>query len=298
MVHGVFDLPLSEISDWNPIGKHLHCSQLDSTLEQLVKEYKAISLNEVLSHQQNKTNPKNPSFALTFDDGYAGFEEHILPILEKHNCPASFYPVINFLDGQMLWMDQVESVILDTVDFVTPDGQLLPPDEALKAWKTQLKTQSNKERDEFLDKYFRLPENYQAPIQYKAVSWEELRRLSENPLITIGNHTLSHPILARENKEIISGEIVGAAERLRHELGSCHHFCYPNGGEEDHNEITYQIVKESGHDCALLAREALATNDGDPFLMPRISLSANTFESSWFWNGIYGLRDLKKKFLG
>jgi peptidoglycan/xylan/chitin deacetylase (PgdA/CDA1 family) len=297
MVHGVFDLDPGEMKKWNPIGKHLHLSQFENTLEKLVKDFKALSLDDMLKHKQNKTWPKAPSFALTFDDGYAGFEELVLPLLEKHNCPASFFPVIHFVDGNMLWMDQVESVILATVDFVTPEGELKPRDEALQAWKDAFKKKSSKERNVLLDKYFQLPESYKRPKQYQGVDWEELRRLNEHPLVTIGNHSLSHPILALEEKESMETEIIGAAERLRHELGHCHLFCYPNGSEDDHNLKTLQVIKETGHDLALLTHEALTSAKTENYLLPRFSLSANTFDSPWFWNGVYGLRDLKKKFL-
>lgn len=299
MCHGVFDFDADKQNEWNPTGKHLYVSQLDDTLKKLCKNYRGISLNELVNNLGNKNDwPNEPCFALTFDDGYAGFEKNVLPLLEKYNCPASFFPVINFVDGEMLWMDQVEAVIRGSDNFVCPDGQLLSPEKAHKKWRKQLKQINASDRLELFDKYFHLSDNHEVAEHHKAVNWEELRRLHAHDLVSIGNHTLSHPILANENKENMTHEIMTAAERLRHELGDCDLFCYPYGGSDDHNEVSHQVVKETGHRCALLTSEALTSHNSNAFLLPRFSLSANTYDSPWFWNGIYGLRDLKKKFLG
>jgi len=296
MVHGVFDLDYGNQQSWNPLGKHLHRRQFEDSLKELTKHFSPISLQEILQHKKNNTWPDKPCFAISFDDGYAGFEKTILPLLEQHKCPASFFPVINFVDGDILWMDQVESIILASDNFVSPQGDLLPKDEAHNKWKEYLKKITRIERGKLLDKYFQLPEGHQRPQHHLAVSWDELRRLSSHELVSIGNHSLTHSILAMENRESISAEVLGAAERLRHELGSCDLFCYPNGGSEDHNELTKEIITETHHQCALLSEEALISSDSDPYLLPRFSLSSNTYNSKWFWDGLWGLRDLKKSF--
>ncbi len=275
LVHGVFDAPPEAAARWNPVGKHLHIRDFSAAVAELSRHFRPIALDAALDGSAS-------GFTLTFDDGYAGFESIILPVLERHQCPGIFFPVVNFVDGEPLWMDRV-------------DHHLKDPD-ARRQWKSRLKVVSTPERDRLLNENF--PVLSTKHEWHRAVDWGELRRLHAHPLVTIGNHTMSHPILARDDDATIRHEIGGAADRLRAELGTCRHFCYPNGAEGDHDARTKQVVADTGHDSALLSREARWHATDDPYLVTRFSLCANTFETSWFEDGVWGLRDLKQRLLG
>ena len=62
------------------------------------------------------------------------------------------------------------------------------------------------------------------------MSWDELRELAQDPLVTIGAHTKSHFALAKLPEADTRAEIADSVARIERELGRpCRHFSYPYG---------------------------------------------------------------------
>jgi peptidoglycan/xylan/chitin deacetylase (PgdA/CDA1 family) len=69
-----------------------------------------------------------------------------------------------------------------------------------------------------------------APSPNLVLSWDELRQLSREG-VTLGAHTLTHPLLHRLSAEEIRREAAGSLEDLRREIGKALPiFAYPSGG--------------------------------------------------------------------
>jgi peptidoglycan/xylan/chitin deacetylase (PgdA/CDA1 family) len=65
--------------------------------------------------------------------------------------------------------------------------------------------------------------------------------------MTIGGHTVSHPVLARATHEIRRNEIEGCSHRLAKELGEpMRYFSYPVGGRGAFDSVTRECLKEVG----------------------------------------------------
>ena len=177
---------------------------------------------------------------VTFDDGYASMLHLALPVLERFQIPAVVFvcpdPVAR---GVRFWFDAVaERSGVDAVAAM----KTLPYD----AWRAECRRQE-------------MPALEGDP--HRPLSVEELRRLAASPLIEIGAHTMTHPILAhapldRQREEIEQSQRVlagwvGTAPRL---------FAYPNGRPGlDYSRDTVAIVRE-------LCAEGFA--GGDTFAQP------------------------------
>ena len=72
---------------------------------------------------------------------------------------------------------------------------------------------------------------------------EQLEELTQEPLISIGAHTETHPVLTEINEpERLKKEIIGAKETIESELGiSINTFCYPYN---EWNAKTHSLVNE------------------------------------------------------
>lgn len=104
-----------------------------------------------------------------------------------------------------------------------------------------------------------------------AMTWEQIKALDNDPLCTIGAHTVCHPRLGSLTTDEARKEIEGSKHRLEEMLGHpVKHFSYPHG---DYNDDTVHIVQSLGFSSALRAWGG-ATRKGAPALeLPRIDLT-------------------------
>ena len=105
----------------------------------------------------------------------------------------------------------------------------------------------------------------------EAMNWEQIKALDNDPLCTIGAHTVSHPRLSTLAEEETRKEIVDSKRRLEEMLGhSVNHFSYPHG---DYNTTTLQVVNEAGFTSALKAWGGnIRKGDVNLWELPRIEL--------------------------
>jgi hypothetical protein len=85
------------------------------------------------------------------------------------------------------------------------------------------------------------------------LTWEMVRELRQGG-ITMGTHTISHPILTQLDDDEARREIVESKRRIEEELGdSVRHFAYPNGAPLDWNVRLKEIVRATGLETAVTA---------------------------------------------
>lgn len=107
----------------------------------------------------------------------------------------------------------------------------------------------------------------------------QLRTLVADPLITIGNHTATHPRLSElTDEKQRHAEILGAKVALESMLDvEIDRFCYPYGGIDP---ASVALVRES-HAFGVTTAARLISSGDDPVLLPRIS--AHVTEPAFQW---------------
>ena len=105
--HGICDDNLAFIN-----GRFLTENQCEKLLKALDKEYNIISLDDFLkgNHKSNKLN-----ILLTFDDGYLNNKTLLLPLLEKHQIPASFF--VTTKNSEPKWTDLFDIIKVEKIPF-------------------------------------------------------------------------------------------------------------------------------------------------------------------------------------
>jgi len=119
----------------------------------------------------------------------------------------------------------------------------------------------------------------------ETMSHSELAELVDHDLVTIGNHTRTHPVLTEVDEEAtLREEIIDAKEELRDRLGiAAEMFCYPGG---HHNQRVTDIVRES-HELAV-ATENNSTFS-DRYRLPRIVAHLSEVHVRWELSPFGGL---------
>jgi peptidoglycan/xylan/chitin deacetylase (PgdA/CDA1 family) len=235
------------------------------------------------------TGPRRDRFAvaLTFDDGYRDNHDHALPVLKRHDAPWMLYVTTGYADAaaSLWWIAFEETIrVLPKVTLVI-DGRIHDFDTRDAAGKQAafheiywaLRSRPEAELRAGVDRLCA-----EAGIDQLALTrslcldWDELRDLGRDPALTIGAHTLTHPMLAKHPLHVAQPEIVEAKYRIEFELGRpVHHLAYPVGDPLSAGAREFELAKQSGFRTAVTTRpgHVFSEHAGHLHALPRVSLN-------------------------
>lgn len=265
--------------------------RFDALIDRLKHWFNIISLSDGIAAFRLGRFPSRP-LVITFDDGYADNRTVALPILQRHRVPASFFVACGFLDGGRMWNDTViEAVrrwrtqVLDLSDLGLGTHPVASPGErhlALGQILPRLKYSPQPEREAAAVEIARrcgtaLPDDLM-------LTSRQLLDLHEAGM-TIGAHTVTHPILATLSDEIAMREIAESRRRLEALLrNQVRYFAYPNGRPgKDYKAVHVAMVRDLGFEAAVSTAWGACAPGADPYQIPRFT--------PWDAGGVrYGLR--------
>lgn len=153
----------------------------------------------------------------------------------------------------------------------------------------------------FLQYAFPILERYQIPVinfliwrhvlsgrELGGMTLEEVIKLKSHPLVTLGAHTLTHPILTEISPEQAKFEITESKKKLEKALGlPVDYFCYPTGA---FNDAVRKLVEEAGYRLAFTtARKNLKGRPETLYSISRIRIGPKD-NLLTFWFKISGLK--------
>jgi peptidoglycan/xylan/chitin deacetylase (PgdA/CDA1 family) len=204
---------------------------------------------------------------LTFDDGYRDTLQWAYPVLKEAGVPFAIYVPTSFPDrlGELWWL-ALEAVIArnDRIGLVisgrdrkfdcrTVAEKLALYDE-LYSWLRDRSTEA-----EMRDIVRRLAAFYQVDVaafcDELCMDWSDLAQLGADPLVTIGVHTVNHPILARLSRDAARSEMELGRSVIEAALGvKPAHLSYPYGDRPACAAREFEIAAELGFKTAVTAR--------------------------------------------
>ena len=111
------------------------------------------------------------------------------------------------------------------------------------------------------------------PISSRVLlSIEELQKLSKDSLITIGSHSMSHPILSEVPEKWLNWELSTSKKYLHIVNGDEKYFAYPYGFKASTNSEIKQKLKKLGIKYAFLTRSTVITADSDKLELGRVGM--------------------------
>jgi peptidoglycan/xylan/chitin deacetylase (PgdA/CDA1 family) len=217
-----------------------------------------------------------PRVAITFDDGYEDNLRCGLPILERHDAPATFF-LTSATPGRPYWWDVLAAASLDEVDRVLarPGKRGVSGGEAgararRRSAHERLVSMPANERRPLIEALERTltGDGVQLP---KSLNEEEVRTLGGSPLAEIGAHTHSHADLGRASDACRSEEIVRNRELLTELTGAAPaSFAFPYGTFPSAPVRVGRFLREEGFQHACLAEPGVVRASTDPFRIPRL----------------------------
>jgi peptidoglycan/xylan/chitin deacetylase (PgdA/CDA1 family) len=195
---------------------------------------------------------------ITFDDGYRDNYETAFPVLKAEGISATFFIATGFIDTPRVpWWDEIAWMVRTSRRKIVElpawiaNPIVLDEPERQQAVRTILRTYKSLAADS-TDAYLEAVAEATGSGRCVAVAsdlwmnWAMLREMDFAGM-TIGGHTVTHPILARASSELQREEIFGCGKRLAEAIGKpMQYFSYPVGGLTAFDARTREILREAG----------------------------------------------------
>ncbi len=267
------------------------------------KGYLFISLDQLADWLDNKYKINQKFICLTFDDGYRDNLIYALPILKKHHVPATIY-VTNCLPNgngilwwylfenhakkknQLILNSSVGQVVFHWKDEHDAHKQFGKVSEAIKSIPLS-------ELSKVISDSFGISGNeFKSSCAEVSLTWEEIKELSDEPLICIGAHTMNHISVKNQKEEFVREEMLNSKIEIEQKIGRhVHHFAYPFGGEFDVSGRDLNIASQIGYKTSTLNQPGniFKSNKNNKQALARMPLGNGTSAERLknYLNGIY-----------
>jgi peptidoglycan/xylan/chitin deacetylase (PgdA/CDA1 family) len=269
-------------------------------LDVLRKHADCVQLDAAVKHPGARMFQR-PRIAVTFDDGYADNFHEAATILNSLGIPATVFVVSGAVgNDREFWWDELERIVFDSngarirqvdvfsrlISWRVPETsgqdkdtwqawQDDTPSDAHRAYRELYLTLSSLPPDERNATMDDLVSQTQlargARPTHRTLSFDEVRNMAGMPMIEIGVHTVSHPILSRLPPDQQTWEIAQAKSDLESITGSTmRHFSYPYGKSEHYDRQTIDLVRDAGFESACTNEPGITTSSVDRFRIPRV----------------------------
>jgi peptidoglycan/xylan/chitin deacetylase (PgdA/CDA1 family) len=294
-------------------------------LDVLRKDYNPLRLQGLSQDLRCGTVPRR-AVVVTFDDGYADNLYNAKPVLEHFNIPATIFVATGSLGlGREFWWDELDRLLLQPRRLpetlrININGSAFEADLNESAYYGEDDFQrycrwnvtehndptSRQALYRTLCQLFRpLPEEERQKALEELRAWagvepacrlshhvlspDEVIQLTNDDLVEVGAHTVSHSVLSALPMAVQRAEIEKSKARLEEIQGRpVTSFSYPYGLPFDYTAETVAGVKEAGFDCACSNFPGKVQTGTDPYQLPRFLVrnwTGREFESQLkeFW---------------
>lgn len=227
------------------------------------KGYSFIRIPDILEYMRSGQKTQGRQMLVTFDDAWNG-NLQLIPIIEKYQVPITiFAPITPLQEGNYWW------------EYAQKEGG--------NTLVTEMKRYTE---EKFGERICQLHEKYQ--LKRTAMTLDELRKLSQHPLVDIACHSFTHPILTNLSDASLERELKESQMYLQNWLGKdVRYFCFPNGS------LTQREMDKVAeyYDCAFSTIQANPQVGGDLYAIPRYALTGN------YWSNLAKIIGAWSKFI-
>lgn len=226
----------------------------------------------------------------TLDDGYRDNRDFALPVMREFDAPFAVYVASDFAEGAgRLWWVALERVIAKAasiearigdvatrIDTSTPAAKQAAFDR-MHDWLRSLPGELDVAReitalcaDHGVDE--------SAICRELCMSWDELKPFADEPLVTIGAHTITHCNLARQTEETAGHEMAVSRARIEDTLQRpVLHLAYPYGDRIAAGPREFALARAAGFKTAVTTRPGMIFPESADHLtaLQRVSLNGN-----------------------
>lgn len=268
-------------------GMYVSPETLDLHVREVKRRFELVHLDDWLRRARQGQTLPHIACALTFDDGWRDNHDFALPVLIKHQAPATIFLVSSYIGTfRRFWPNRLIDLIHE--EFSQPGSVHLPeplraPVAAVLGRARARGRLDNEAIDPIVQQALKLPEEEiralvasaegergARGIERETLDPHEIATLAASGLVRFGSHSATHLRLRDGTAhDVLIAEIVQSRAALQAVCGQpIELFCYPNG-------VTCEaaVTLASGH-----YRGAVSTVPGwyasgeNPYVIPRVAL--------------------------
>lgn len=228
------------------------------------KYYNPVSMEQFIDYIEKGIPLPKRALLITFDDGFDDNYYNAFPVLKKYNVPATIFVSTGYVStDKTIWFDYLAALIysIDDTELAIPETGKNYSLNINKKSRTRvmeeicedLKLLPNNTRESVLK---RLNSKYADVVNAidtrpsRMLSWQQIKEMS-NSIISIGSHTVSHPVLTKLNSKELEYELSESKRILEEKLGCpVNSISYPNGNSDSFNDDVISKLKEIGYKVA------------------------------------------------
>ncbi|WKA53967.1 polysaccharide deacetylase family protein [Planococcus shixiaomingii] len=236
------------------------CEDLEITtdyLEEIINyfiknNYEIVSLDIAHEIITGKIKTAKKFAVITFDDGYEDNYSLAYPIFKKYNLPFTIYVTTSFPDKTaLLWWyalkdltNRKESIKFELHGINYTFNTEVLKENAYSAIRELIMSLNIKQQKVLWTALFE--ENGIDIHQYSqklTMSWEQIKELSQDSIVTIGAHTTNHFNLKALDAETARKEILDSKEKLETMIeAKVDHFAFPFGTKNEAGSREFEIA--------------------------------------------------------
>ncbi len=259
---------------------------LDTAIRRLKRDgYRFIALDALPAHFAS--NDRQPVAAFTLDDGYRNNLDHAAPVFSRHGVPFTVFVAGGFIDRtDILWWEVLADLLEQQASLKFQFDKEI---ETLPAATLQQKQAAFDRIAAFIHAIdettavdrLKVMANLQGVDALKltadlTLDDAGLRTLIENPLASLGAHTITHRALARLTDDAVRTEMDRSAVRVERITGRRPvSIAYPYGYAGTVSPRDHRLARELGFTTAVTTQPGTLTGTTDTAAMPRISLNGH-----------------------
>ncbi len=272
--------------DEDVFGMKVRPEHFEEQMEYIVNNYEIIPFNS----DWNKVDDN--AIVITFDDGYMDNYINAYPILKKNKIPVTFFiSTGNIGTSQEYWWDELQRLCFEReveneyfnlntewLEYKFPSNDC----EQLKDMMLSVRHILRREDDIVVwdkvydDLYKWSGKNHIGRPCNFAMTEEQIYELSQDELVTIGGHTVSHrslgPLRGKELYSECSNSINTLAQITKREISV---FSYPFGGRGDYNDEVFDVLKACGIQKAATTVSHVYMGENSEYEIPRVTIKDN-----------------------
>lgn len=221
-------------------------------LDFLTRHFSIISLKEAVDIL-SKPPVRGVYISITFDDAFKSFFKTVYPEVSRLKIPVCLFVCTQFASSRKIgWRNRLAYLcntghaqeVCSAIRIFYPPNfeplEKLMPEKLMKWTKNHFR---QFEIESSVNEVFNsIYGDLSTPLY---MNWHEIREVSKNGLVEIGNHSQTHLLLTAATEEQEIEEIQGAQSELERHLGRkiCF-FAYPYGGPKHYTPRTQKLVSK------------------------------------------------------